>query len=464
VPRGNKKQFEYIGFKYKTMVPKNNKGKGPSNTYNKEFAADVDLIFAKKTDKNIDKNIDKNTGIIKLEEKKVAAVKVNSLTVPAIDASKIKPKRVKRISFRYGKIKTIQDGIVIATGLKFVKSGEVVYFVDSVTKKQINIRGLVLNLNTKTVHIILLGNERLLKVGDFIIHRNNLLKLATTLGLFGNVNPPFGIVIDAVKNGEGVDLSGKYMERLDVIEKKAVGIIGRTPVNFPLRTGIKAIDSLVTIGCGQRELIIGDRQTGKTSVAVETIIGFVRQNNLILSLVNKLSKIFKKSTTNCVKLNLVQLRDIFWFVYVAIGQKQATVNNIKYQLHESGAAWFTAVIAAFAADSAPVQFIAPYSGCALGEFLRDVVGGNCTMIYDDLSKHAVAYRQMSLLLRRPPGREAFPGDVFYVHSRLLERAGALLTKSVSVAVFGKTKRFNSKFLGKKKKKTNRKQKKHSKQK
>jgi len=126
-------------------------------------------------------------------------------------------------------------------------------------------------------------------------------------------------------------------------------------------------------------------------------------------------------------------------VYVAIGQKQATVNNIKYQLHESGAAWFTAVIAAFAADSAPVQFIAPYSGCALGEFLRDVVGGNCTMIYDDLSKHAVAYRQMSLLLRRPPGREAFPGDVFYVHSRLLERAGALLTKSVSVAVFGKTK-------------------------
>jgi len=169
-------------------------------------------------------------------------VKVNS---PLLAVNKnIKPKGVKRVSFRYGRIKTIQDGIVIATGLKFVKSGEVVYFIDSVTKKQINIRGLVLNLNNKTVHIILLGNERLLKVGDFIIHRNNLLKLATTLGLFGNVNPPFGMIIDAVKSGDGVDLSGKYMERLDVIEKKAVGIIGRTPVNFPLRTGIKAIDSL----------------------------------------------------------------------------------------------------------------------------------------------------------------------------------------------------------------------------
>jgi len=234
-------------------------------------------------------------------------VKVNS---PLLAVNKnIKPKGVKRVSFRYGRIKTIQDGIVIATGLKFVKSGEVVYFIDSVTKKQINIRGLVLNLNNKTVHIILLGNERLLKVGDFIIHRNNLLKLATTLGLFGNVNPPFGMIIDAVKSGDGVDLSGKYMERLDVIEKKAVGIIGRTPVNFPLRTGIKAIDSLVPIGCGQRELIIGDRQTGKTSVAIETIVSFVRQNNLILSLANRLSKIFKKIQQtvlsliwfNCVK-------------------------------------------------------------------------------------------------------------------------------------------------------------------
>jgi proton translocating ATP synthase F1 alpha subunit len=322
-------------------------------------------------------------------------------------------KRIK--SNRFGRVVNLKDGIATVLGLKKVKSGEVVELLNGKTYEKLGVSGLVLNLNLQNINVILLGNERAVKAGDLVVRTNSLLKLATTLGLFGNVTPPFGL--------DKKDL--QFAERFDLIEKKATGIIDRTAVNIPLRTGIKAIDSLVPIGRGQRELIIGDRQTGKTSVAVDTILSFVKQNNFLLSIVNQLGL---HSYKNSLYLRLLQLQEIVWFVYVAIGQKQATVANIKYKLDKGGASWFSAIMAASAAEPAPVQFIAPYSGCALGEFIRDVIGGHCTIVYDDLTKHAVAYRQMSLLLRRPPGREAFPGDVFYVHSRLLERAGALVSK------------------------------------
>jgi F-type H+-transporting ATPase subunit alpha len=312
----------------------------------------------------------------------------------------------------YGYVSMVKDGIVTICNLRQLKAGEIVWIQtagnmssvstsSSITKKYL--RALVLNLNENNAEGILLGNECLVKEGACVYRSYSLFKLQCSLGLFGQV-------LDALGDNK-VNTTNYMKETSFLVEQKATGIIDREPVRIPLRTGIKAVDSLVPIGRGQRELIIGDRQTGKTAIAIDSILNHVLLNNR-----------YRYGTQPS---SLKDLRKIVWFVYNAIGQKQSTVNQIKTSLIKGDAFWFTSIVASTAAEPAPLQFLAPYTACTLGEFIRDVVGGHCVIIYDDLSKHAVAYRQMSLLLRRPPGREAFPGDVFYVHSRLLERAGSL---------------------------------------
>jgi len=362
--------------------------------------------------KNINPNIQNMPKIPSLEKnlfdlfskyKKV----VNTLDV-AVDTVAIKKKPAKKEKF--GRVAHVKDGIVTITGLSGIKAGEIVYILgtsNSTSKakdrKVFSMRALILNLNENNSQGILLGSERFVFEGASVIRSGKLFKLFCSLGLFGQV-------LDGLGENK-VKKNVKKFDSSSLVEQKASGIIDREPVRIPLCTGIKSIDSLVPIGRGQRELIIGDRQTGKTSVALDIILNHVSLNDQY--------RFFSK--TSSVK----NLRQIVWFVYNAIGQKQSTVNQVKATLAKYKATWFTSIIAATAAESAPLQFLAPYTACTLGEYIRDIVGGHCTVIFDDLSKHAVAYRQMSLLLRRPPGREAFPGDVFYVHSRLLERAGAL---------------------------------------
>ena len=306
----------------------------------------------------------------------------------------------------------IKDGIATVVGLGASKAGEVVFFYTKIKTKNGSfsfqyIRGLILSLNFTSAFIIILGNDVLLRSGTSVFRSFSLFNVNTSLQMFGRV-------IDALaQSKDGLDVSMPFfsIERYSYIEKKAAGIVDRVPVNIPLRTGVKAVDSLIPVGRGQRELIIGDRQTGKSSVAIDTILNYSLQNNNLISLTDKLI--------------LNDLRKVVWFVYTAIGQKQSSVSQVFSTLKTHSSSWFTSVVSATAAEPVPLQFLAPYTACTLGEFIRDILGGHCVIIYDDLSKHAVAYRQMSLLLRRPPGREAFPGDVFYVHSRLLERAGAL---------------------------------------
>jgi F-type H+-transporting ATPase subunit alpha len=306
-----------------------------------------------------------------------------------------------------GRVSVLKDGIVTILLLKHLKAGELVFIqTDPSTTGSDRppfIRALILNLNENNSQGILLGNERLVKEGALVFRSHSLFKLKCSLGLFGQV-------LDGLGDNK-LPSKRTFRESSSLVEQKATGIIDREPVRIPLRTGIKSIDSLIPIGRGQRELIIGDRQTGKSSVALDAILNHVKLN--------------ARYKFNHQPSSLSDLRNIVWFVYNAIGQKQSTVNQFKSSLLKYDAFWFTAIVASTAAESAPLQFLSPYTACTLGEFIRDVVGGHCTIIYDDLSKHAVAYRQMSLLLRRPPGREAFPGDVFYVHSRLLERAGSL---------------------------------------
>jgi F-type H+-transporting ATPase subunit alpha len=306
-----------------------------------------------------------------------------------------------------GKVVTLKDGILSVIGIDGVKSGEILYIESSF--ENLVLKALVLNINSTNVDAILLGNERLVSEGCVVYRSDELLRLNAGLRLFGRVSNSLGVSKDDVADNDLI-----LVERSGLIEKKATGIIDRVSVSIPLRTGIKAIDSLVPIGRGQRELIIGDKQTGKTSVAIDAILNHVLTNGDIVKLSTKLS--------------VSNLREITWFVYASIGQKQSTVSEIRRKLSETSSLWYTSMISATAAEPAPMQFLAPYTACAVGEYVRDVIGGHCIVIYDDLSKHAVAYRQMSLLLRRPPGREAFPGDVFYVHSRLLERAGSLKNK------------------------------------
>lgn len=281
-----------------------------------------------------------------------------------------------------GEVIEVGDGVARVSGLENVMSSELVELPNGVY-------GMALNLEDDNVGLVLFGDSRLVKEGDLAKRTNRVVEVPVGNAMLGRVVNPLGQPID----GKGPIETKDYLP----IERKALGVMARSPVNQPLQTGIKAVDSMIPIGRGQRELIIGDRQTGKTAVAIDAIIN-------------------QKSTHDG--------DEPVYCIYVAIGQKASTVATIVAELEANGAMEYTTVVAANASDAAPLQYIAPYSGCAMGEYFRDN-GKHALIIYDDLSKQAVAYRQMSLVLRRPPGREAFPGDVFYLHSRLLERASKL---------------------------------------
>ena len=285
-----------------------------------------------------------------------------------------------------GRVLSVGDGIARVYGLETVQAGEMVEFPGGV-------KGMALNLERDSVGVVIFGEDRGLKEGDTVKRLGEIVDVPVGKGLLGRVVNPLGEPID----GKGPIVSTER-RRVDV---KAPGIIPRQSVNEPMQTGIKSIDTLIPIGRGQRELIIGDRQTGKTAIAVDTIL-YQRDAH-------------EKNLSEQEKL---------YCVYVVIGQKRSTVAQIVKILEDRGALQYSIVVAATASEPAPLQFLAPFAGCAMGEWFRDN-GMHALIIYDDLSKQAVAYRQMSLLLRRPPGREAYPGDVFYLHSRLLERAAKL---------------------------------------
>ncbi len=286
-----------------------------------------------------------------------------------------------------GRVLTVGDGIARVHGLDNVQAGEMVEFPGG-------IRGMALNLEADNVGVVLFGDDRNIREGDTVKRSGDIVDIPAGMGLLGRVVDALGEPID----GKGpIDAS----ERIRA-EVKAPGIIPRKSVHEPMATGLKAIDALIPIGRGQRELIIGDRQTGKTAVALDAILNQKSVNDAAGDDVSK--KLF------CV--------------YVAVGQKRSTVAQLVKKLEEEGAMEYTCVVAATASDAAPMQFLGPYAGCAIAEYFRNN-GMHALIIYDDLSKQAVAYRQMSLLLRRPPGREAYPGDVFYLHSRLLERAAKM---------------------------------------
>ena len=284
-----------------------------------------------------------------------------------------------------GQVLSVGDGIARVYGLDNVQLGEMVEFPGA-------IKGMALNLETDNVGIVIFGDDRNIKEGDVVKRTGSIVDVPVGKNMLGRVVDALGEPIDGKGPIEGVERRR--------IEVKAPGIIPRQSVHEPMQTGLKAVDSLVPIGRGQRELIIGDRQTGKTALAIDTIIN---------------QKSINETNDESKKL---------YCIYVAIGQKRSTVARIVKTLEENGALDYTVVVSASASEPAPLQFLAPYGGCAMGEYFRDN-GMHALIIYDDLSKQAVAYRQMSLLLRRPPGREAYPGDVFYLHSRLLERAAKM---------------------------------------
>jgi F-type H+-transporting ATPase subunit alpha len=285
-----------------------------------------------------------------------------------------------------GKVLSVGDGIARIFGLDNVQAGEMVEFDDGS-------KGMALNLESDNVGVVIFGDDRKIKEGSTVKRTGSIVDSPVGKELLGRVLDGLGNPID----GKG-NLSEKIERKR--VEVKAPGIIPRQSVSEPMQTGLKAIDTLIPVGRGQRELIIGDRQTGKTAVAIDAIIN---------------QKAVNESDDEKKKL---------YCIYVAIGQKRSTVAQIVKTLEDAGAMKYTTVVAATASDAAPLQFLAPYTGCTIGEYFRDN-GMHALIIYDDLSKQAVAYRQMSLLLRRPPGREAYPGDVFYLHSRLLERAAKL---------------------------------------
>ena len=289
-----------------------------------------------------------------------------------------------------GTVLQVGDGIARIYGLTKVQSGELVEFENG-------LKGIVLNLEEDNVGVVTLGPSDEVREGDTIRRTNKIASISVGEGMLGRVVNTLGQPID----GKG-PITGETFEM--PIERKAPGVIFREPVTEPLQTGIKAIDAMIPVGRGQRELVIGDRQTGKTAVCIDTIIN---------------QKEFYEAGAPV------------FCIYVAVGQKNSTVANIVRTLEENGAMAYTVVVAASAADPAPMQFYAPMSGAAIGEFFRDT-GRPALIVYDDLSKQAVAYREVSLLLRRPPGREAYPGDVFYLHSRLLERA-AKITSDDAIA-------------------------------
>ena len=289
-----------------------------------------------------------------------------------------------------GKVLSVGDGIARVYGLDNVQAGEMVEFDDGS-------KGMALNLENDNVGVVIFGDDRKIKEGSTVKRTNSIVDVPVGKELLGRVVDGLGTPID----GKGALSSKAERKRVEV---KAPGIIPRQSVSEPMQTGLKSIDTLIPIGRGQRELIIGDRQTGKTAVAIDAII-----------------KQKKVNESNDEKKKL-------YCIYVAIGQKRSTVAQIAKTLEEAGALKYTTIVAATASDAAPLQFLAPYTGCTIGEYFRDN-GMHALIVYDDLSKQAVAYRQMSLLLRRPPGREAYPGDVFYLHSRLLERSAKLSDKN-----------------------------------
>jgi len=284
-----------------------------------------------------------------------------------------------------GQVLAIGDGIARVHGLRNIQAEEMVEF-------QSGVKGMALNLERDNVGIVVFGNDRLIKEGDTVKRTGAIVDVPVGPGLLGRVVDALGVPLDG-KGALDTDLRRK-------VDIKAPGIIARKSVHEPMQTGLKAIDSLVPIGRGQRELIIGDRQTGKTAVALDTILNQER---------------FNQTGDESKKL---------YCIYVAVGQKQSTVSQLVTRLEDNDAMKYSIVVIATAAYAAPLQYLAPYSACSMGEWFRDN-GRHAVIFYDDLSKQAVAYRQMSLLLRRPPGREAYPGDVFYLHSRLLERAAKM---------------------------------------
>ena len=286
-----------------------------------------------------------------------------------------------------GQVLSVGDGIARVYGLDSVEAGEMVEFDGG-------IRGMALNLETDNVGVVIFGDDRGIKEGDNVKRLSEIVSAPVGMGLLGRVVNPLGDPID----GKGALENVAARERVDV---KAPGILPRKSVHEPMMTGIKAIDGMIPVGRGQRELVIGDRQTGKTAICIDTILN-------------------QKQINDAAKDDSEKL----FCVYVAIGQKRSTVAQVVKTLQERGALEYTVIVSATASEPAPLQYLAPFTGCTIGEWFRDN-GKHALIIYDDLSKQAVAYRQMSLLLRRPPGREAYPGDVFYLHSRLLERAAKL---------------------------------------
>jgi len=288
--------------------------------------------------------------------------------------------------YEVGQVLSVGDGIARIYGLDKVQAGELVEFKNG-------LKGMALNLETDSVGAVIFGQDSDIHEGDTVKRTGEIVNAPVGKDLLGRVVDALGNPID----GKGAIKAEEYR----AVDVKAPGIITRKSVHEPLQTGLKAVDSLIPIGRGQRELIIGDRQTGKTAIILDTIIN-------------------QKAVNDRAKND----KEKMFCIYVAIGQKRSTVAQVMHTLEQYGALDYTIVVAATASESAPLQFIAPYTGCAMGEYFRDN-GMHAVVFYDDLSKHAVAYRQMSLLLRRPPGREAYPGDVFYLHSRLLERAAKM---------------------------------------
>ena len=311
---------------------------------------------------------------------------VNASEISSIIKEKIAHSGIDLDVSEVGQVLSVGDGIARVYGLEKVQAGELVEFSSGV-------KGMALNLEEDNVGVVIFGSDQEIKEGDTVKGLDSIVSVPVGKELLGRVVDALGEPID----GKG-DIKAKEHSLAEV---KAPGIIARRSVHEPMQTGLKIIDSLIPIGRGQRELIIGDRQTGKTSIIVDTIIN-------------------QKKINDAAKSD----KDKLFCVYVAVGQKRSTVAQVVKTLKDYGALDYTIVVAATASDPAPMQYIAPYAGCAMGEYFRDR-GMHAVIFYDDLSKQATAYRQMSLLLRRPPGREAYPGDVFYLHSRLLERAAKM---------------------------------------
>merc|ERR1712168_883762 len=350
---------------------------------------------ARSLSRNIQRNVVKNYKGAGGAALSVARRNIHSThqTCATAEVSAILEERILKTSSQVGleeagRVLSIGDGIARVYGLKNIQAEEMVEFSSG-------LKGMALNLEPDNVGVVVFGNDKLIREGDIVKRTGAIVDVPVGEQILGRV-------VDAL--GNPIDGKGSIDGARARVGTKAPGIIPRVSVRDPMQTGIKAVDSLVPIGRGQRELIIGDRQTGKTAIAIDTIIN---------------QKRFNDAADDSKKL---------FCIYVAIGQKRSTVAQIVKRLTDANAINYTIIVSATASDAAPLQYLAPYSGCAMGEYFRDN-GKHALIIFDDLSKQAVAYRQMSLLLRRPPGREAYPGDVFYLHSRLLERAAKMSKES-----------------------------------